>query len=122
MRTSRAIRSTTTASALAVIHVVGLGGCVGSGSSSSARPVQRHDALVGAPPCAPDEVVERDLQRNGSRYQCVTPNPAQPASTNADVQQGDRCDDFGATVANKQGLVFDCEPWGVDRHMRWVRP
>ena len=122
MRTRRAIRTVTLFLALGSVLVVGLGGCGGPGSPSSARPVQRHDALVGAPACAPSETVERDLSPNGSQYRCVAPNPAQPVSANADVQQGDRCDDFGATIANKQGLVFDCEPWGFDRQMRWLRP
>lgn len=122
MRTNRAIRTVAPLLALGAVFVVGLGGCEGPGSSSSTAPVQRHDPFVGAPACAPGEIVERDLSPNGYRYRCVAPNPAQPVSANADVQQGDLCDDFGATILNKQGLVFDCEPWGVGQEMRWIRP
>ena len=122
MPTRRAVRTIAPILALGAVLVVALGGCGGPDSSSSARSVERHDAFVGAPACTPGEVVERDLSPNGSQYRCVAPNPAQPVSANADVQQGDPCDDSGATIANKQGLVFDCEPWGVGQEMRWIRP
>jgi hypothetical protein len=122
VRANGGIRLSSCAAVVAVVAIaIGTSGCGGSTQSSSLR-VQRHAMLVGAPACAPGEIVERDLEPAGWQYRCVAPNPAQPASANPDVQQGDPCDDFGATVSNKQGLVFDCEPWGPNEGMRWIRP
>jgi hypothetical protein len=120
VRSKGVIRLSTCAGAVVAI-AIGISGCSGSTQSTSLR-VQRHATRVGAPACAPGEIVERDLRPNGSQYRCVAPNPAQPVSANPDVQQGDLCHVNGATVANKQGLVFDCEPSGPDRVMRWIRP
>ncbi|MFN8025831.1 MAG: hypothetical protein U0W40_05565 [Acidimicrobiia bacterium] len=111
---------TRAASITAVIGViVVLGGCGGS-SQSGAQRVQRHDEFVGAPACVAGETVERDPSTR--QYRCVAPNPAQPVSATSDVQQGDPCDDFGATTYNKQGLIFDCEPWGPNEGLRWILP
>ena len=78
------------------------------------RPIYGHDAVH----CAEGQAVE---QAPGGLYLCVARNPALPASASSDVQQGDPCPTFGATIFNAQGKPFDCEPWS-DGVNRWILP
>lgn len=104
-----------------VVVALALSACSGSDSSSSA-PAGHHRTIqwVQTLHCEDGQIVERRVGSN--LYRCVTRSAALPVSRAPDVQQGDRCPTFGATTYNQQGFVFDCEPSGPDRELRWILP
>ena len=101
-----------------LVVIIGATGCGGGSSDTSSsttiRPIYGHDAIH----CVEGEVVE---QNPSYLFHCVARNPALPASAGSDVQQGDPCPTFGATIFNAQGKPFDCEPW-ADGVNRWILP